>query len=148
MAPPGVRSCPPSSIALIKPEQQGREFASAISEARTNPARISVDRVAATICLNLLSVRNHFVPAKSNRPAAQIRSFRQAATTQWRMAALQLAWKAHLLTQPHFRLADLTLNQLFALRRHQPRSVIERNKPPNISLLALRLVELSVNSLL
>ncbi|WP_449415621.1 IS6 family transposase [Ochrobactrum teleogrylli] len=37
------------------------------------------------------AVRNHFVPAKSNRPAAQIRSFRQAATTQWRMAALQLA---------------------------------------------------------
>jgi putative transposase len=37
------------------------------------------------------AVRNHFVPAKSNRPAAQNRSFRQAAATQWRMAALQLA---------------------------------------------------------
>jgi putative transposase len=37
------------------------------------------------------AVRNHFVSAKSNRPAAQIRSFRQAATTQRRMAALQLA---------------------------------------------------------
>ena len=37
------------------------------------------------------AVRNHFVPAKSNRHAAQIRSFRQTATTQWRRAALQLA---------------------------------------------------------
>lgn len=35
------------------------------------------------------AVRNHFVPTKSNCSAAQIRSFRQAATAEWQMAALQ-----------------------------------------------------------
>lgn len=37
------------------------------------------------------AVRNHFIPGRSNRSAAQIRNLRQNAMAEWRAAALQIA---------------------------------------------------------
>jgi putative transposase len=91
MAPPGVRSCPPSSIALIRPEQQAENSHLPFRRReRTRQGFRSIGSLQQFVSI-FTAVRNHFVPAKSNRSPAQIRSFRQAATTQWRMAALQLA---------------------------------------------------------
>lgn len=81
-----------------EPEQPGGEFTFAIPEARANPARISVDRIAAAFRLDLLSRSKPLCPLqiKSFRLPDQILSPRRHSRMDDRRPADRLKFRSQL----------------------------------------------------